>query len=95
MINFIVCMFVADVVMVFVAFSAAIILALYRLVTKQYNKLEVPAGMASGLRVKSKTNGAMFDVYDTRPENGKVSFMIYKDNAFQWVDANEYEPASK
>lgn len=94
MVNIIVCMFVADVVMIFVAFSAAIILALYRLVTKQYTKLEVPA-MASGLRVKSKANGAIFDVYDTRHENGKVSFMIYKDNEFQWVTATEYEPASK
>jgi hypothetical protein len=88
-------MFVADVIMIFVAFMAAIILALYKLVTHQYKKLNVPATMTSGLRIKHKTTHALFDVYDTRHEDGKVGFMIYKDGAFQWVTAEEYEPASK
>lgn len=95
MVNIIVCMFVADVVMIFVAFAAAIILALYRLVTKQYSKLEVPATMSSGLRVKDKATQQLYDVYDTKHDDGKVGFMIYKDGEFKWVTATDYEPASK
>lgn len=95
MVNIIVCMFVADVVMVFVAFVSAIILALYRLVTKQYSKLEVPATMSAGLRVKEKATQNLYDVYDTKHEDGNVGFMIYKEGAFKWVSANDFEPAAK
>lgn len=95
MVNIIVCMFVADVVFVFVAFVAAIVLALYRMMTHQYRKMNVPATTSSGLSVKDKATGALFAVYDTKHENGQVSFMIYKDNEFKWVNANEYEPAAQ
>lgn len=95
MVNIVICMFVADVVMVFVSFSAAIILALYRLVRKQYLKLEAPAAISFGLCVKNKTTQELYNVYDTKHDNDEVSFMIYKDGNFKWVTANDYEPASK
>lgn len=95
MVNIIVCMFVADVVFVFFASVVWIILALYKLMTNQYKNMNVPATTSSGLRVKSKADGTVYDVYDTRHENGKVGFMIYKDSEFQWVTATEFEPATK
>jgi len=93
MANIIVCMFVVDVVLVFVTFICVSFYTVYRIITHKNGRDEAPATMSSGLRVKSKVTNQIFDVYDTRHENGKAGLMIYKDNEFQWVTATEYEPA--
>lgn len=99
MASIIACMFVADVVLVFVGGLSAVVLSLYRLMLQQYKKSNITETadssktMNSKLYVKNKTTGEIFIAYDNRCENNKVEFMIYKDNEFRWMPASEYEPA--
>ncbi len=43
-------------------------------------------------KVKKKFANIAFTVYDVSCEEGKVKFLIYKDNAWRWVEANHYIP---
>ena len=95
MANIIACLFIADVVLVFVTYVVFIIRLLYKLINDRYIKMLAPSKTSSVLKVKSKVTGELFNVYDTRHDEENVDFMIYKNKEFKWVSVTEFKPADK
>ena len=97
MANVIMVMFIADIVFVFFGSCGLIIYALWKLVSKQYNRMtgnepEKTMPAKEKLRVREKATQGAYDVYETRTQNGVTQYKIYKGDRTIWVDEKDYIP---